>query len=213
MMVRQVPSKHRHLPNFMVSQNRILYYQTIDIHFKFLPFPSSQVFRMHFKYEWTLCFRVYVNCKSKAAPVHAVKTYRGSRCIAPLILKLGTRCRWAVNFRSRPLYHLESAPIPTEQEPGWAPAPVWTFWWREKSLTAARIGIPDGSTRDLVTTMTTLSRLPTYCHTAPDLSYYIPHSATYIAPQLNNQPLNIWSTKQSSTIFLVSRFLTFHPIC
>jgi hypothetical protein len=146
------------------------------------------------------------NGKSKAAPVHDVKTYSGSKCIAALILKLGTSWRWAFNFTSRPLYHLESAPISTEQEPGWAPAADWTFWWREKFLTAARIGIPDGPARGLVTTLTTLYRLPTYCHIAPDLSYYIPHSATYSAPQLNNQPLNISSTKQSSTIFPVSRF-------
>ena len=55
-------------------------------------------------------------------------------------------------------------------------------------------GIPDGPARGLVTTLTTLSRLPTYCHIASDLSNYeyIPHSATYSAPQLNNQPLNIY---------------------
>lgn len=176
---------------------------------------------MHFKYEWTLWFWVYVidwyqkmhlvwilagdflqkniamlttvrwNCKSIASPVHAVKTYRGRRCIAPLVLKLGTRCRWAVNFMSRPLYHLESAPIPTEQESGWAPVPVWTFWLREKFLTAARIGIPDGPTRDLVTTLTKLSRLPTCCNIASDFSYYTPHSASYSGTQLNNQPPNI----------------------
>ena len=36
--------------------------------------------------------------------VHATKAYRGSRGAAPLILNLGTRWRWAVNFTSRPIY-------------------------------------------------------------------------------------------------------------
>jgi hypothetical protein len=35
---------------------------------------------------------------------HAVKTYMGSRGIAPLILDLGTRWRWVVCFTHRPLY-------------------------------------------------------------------------------------------------------------
>jgi hypothetical protein len=35
---------------------------------------------------------------SKAASVHAMKAYWGSRCIAPLILDLGTISRWVVSF-------------------------------------------------------------------------------------------------------------------
>jgi hypothetical protein len=36
--------------------------------------------------------------------VHATKAYGGSRGVAPLILTLGTRRRWVVNFISRPIY-------------------------------------------------------------------------------------------------------------
>ena len=37
-------------------------------------------------------------------PVHVLKAYRGSRGLAPVILNLGIRWRWVVNFRHRPLY-------------------------------------------------------------------------------------------------------------
>jgi hypothetical protein len=148
---------------------------------------------------------VWYKGKSKAAPVQAMKIYRGNAGIAPLILKLGTRWRWVVNFTSRPLYHLEIAPIPLNRSLGGHQLPVWKFGRRKTFLTAARIGIPDGLARGLVTTLTTLSRLPAYCHISSHLSYFIPHSATYSAPPLNDKPLNKESTKQSSTIFPVSR--------
>jgi hypothetical protein len=41
-------------------------------------------------------------------PVHAMKAYRGSRFIVPLILDLSTRWRWVVNFKFWPL-------IPTKE--------------------------------------------------------------------------------------------------
>jgi hypothetical protein len=34
-------------------------------------------------------------------------------------------------------------PVPPEQEVGWDPEPIWTFW-REKSLPPARIWTSDG---------------------------------------------------------------------
>jgi len=43
------------------------------------------------------------NNKGKVVPVHAMKIYRRSRGIAPLILNLGTRLRWVVNFTPQPL--------------------------------------------------------------------------------------------------------------
>jgi hypothetical protein len=36
--------------------------------------------------------------------VHAMKTYRGRKGIAPLILKLGARWRWEINGTPSPLY-------------------------------------------------------------------------------------------------------------
>lgn len=44
--------------------------------------------------------RVY---RSKVVPVYAVKAYRGTRSVAPLIRNSGTRWRWVVNFTSWPL--------------------------------------------------------------------------------------------------------------
>jgi hypothetical protein len=42
--------------------------------------------------------------KVKIFPLPAMKTYRGSRGIAPLFLNLGCRCRWVVNFTLQPLF-------------------------------------------------------------------------------------------------------------
>jgi hypothetical protein len=39
-----------------------------------------------------------------------METYRGSRGIAPLILDLGIRWRWVVNFMPRPLYPQGKSP-------------------------------------------------------------------------------------------------------
>lgn len=36
-----------------------------------------------------------------------------------------------VSFTPQPLYLREITPVPTEQEAGWATAPVWTFWRRK----------------------------------------------------------------------------------
>jgi hypothetical protein len=41
---------------------------------------------------------------------HAMKTYGGSEVIALCILNLGTRCRWVVCFRPRPLYPRSKGP-------------------------------------------------------------------------------------------------------
>ena len=50
----------------------------------------------------------------------------------------GTRCRWVVIFTPQ-----EKHTVPTEQEAGWAPQPVWPFWKSEKSLARSRIWILD----------------------------------------------------------------------
>jgi hypothetical protein len=42
--------------------------------------------------------------------VHSMKSYRGSRCIMPLILNLCTKLRWAASFTLRLLYPVERAP-------------------------------------------------------------------------------------------------------
>jgi hypothetical protein len=39
---------------------------------------------------------------------------------------LGARWGWMVNTTPRPLYLGERDPVPTVQEVGWAPGPIWT---------------------------------------------------------------------------------------
>jgi hypothetical protein len=51
-------------------------------------------------------------------PVYPMKTYRGNRGRAPLILNLGTSWRWVVNITPQPLYPPERDPIPILQEAG-----------------------------------------------------------------------------------------------
>jgi hypothetical protein len=50
----------------------------------------------------------------KVVLVHAIKAYRGSRGIAPLILNLCTRWKREVDIIPRPLYPWESTPIAVE---------------------------------------------------------------------------------------------------
>jgi len=50
-----------------------------------------------------------VTCE--AAIVHAMKTYRGNIGIAPLILRLGARRRWAVSTTLRSLWAPERSPL------------------------------------------------------------------------------------------------------
>jgi hypothetical protein len=61
---------------------------------------------------------VYVR---KGVPDHAVKAYRGTRGVAPLILKLGARWKWVFTIAPLPLYPREKIrPVPIEEEAGWS---------------------------------------------------------------------------------------------
>lgn len=48
------------------------------------------------------CHNIYQKCK--IIPVHAIKSHRGSRGIAPFILNRGIRWRLVFNIQSQPLY-------------------------------------------------------------------------------------------------------------
>jgi hypothetical protein len=63
-----------------------------------------------------------------------MKSYRGSRGLAPLNLNLGTRWRYVVNITPRPLYTKEGAQVLIEYEAGSAPESVSTFRRREEFL-------------------------------------------------------------------------------
>ena len=52
--------------------------------------------------------------------------HRGSRGIALFFLDDGTRRGYVVIVTSRPLFTSGKYPVPTVQEIGWTPGPVWT---------------------------------------------------------------------------------------
>jgi hypothetical protein len=66
---------------------------------------------------------------------HTMKTYWGSGGIAPRILNLGTRRRWAISFMPKALTPRERALVPVVWEAEWVPEPVWT-WWRRENIPA-----------------------------------------------------------------------------
>jgi len=54
-----------------------------------------------------------VKVKGKVAPIHAMKAYRGSKGIAPLIFNLRTRFGCVVKIISKLLYPWERTLVPT----------------------------------------------------------------------------------------------------
>jgi len=62
----------------------------------------------------------YFEGKGKVVSVHAIKAYRGSRGVLPLILNLGTKWRWVVIFTLRAIYFQERTLVPIT----WATDPV-----------------------------------------------------------------------------------------
>jgi hypothetical protein len=76
------------------------------------------------------------DCRDKEGnivPLHAMKENLAGRSITPLILKLCTRRRWAVNDTPQMLYPGEKEPS-THWTGSWVGLePVWMFW-REKNL-------------------------------------------------------------------------------
>jgi hypothetical protein len=63
-----------------------------------------------------------------------MKTYRGRSDMDPLILNLGTRRRWVVNFTMQLLYSREGTSNLNEYEAGWVREPVSTIAWSRKNL-------------------------------------------------------------------------------
>lgn len=66
---------------------------------------SVRTDRRSFEGKQTLGFgqlHISTKVKGEVVPVHVMNAYRVSRGTAPLVLKLGTRCRWVVSFTPRP---------------------------------------------------------------------------------------------------------------
>jgi hypothetical protein len=73
-----------------------------------------------------------------------MKAYCWSGGIAPHILDLSTRWKWVASFMSLLLFPPWKEPlVPTGQEDGWAPKPVWTQWCREKFPAPVRTWTPN----------------------------------------------------------------------
>ena len=62
--------------------------------------------------------------RDTAVPVHAVKVYRRSRDIHPVILYLASSSRWVVSFILPPLCAWERVPLSIELKAEWFPEPV-----------------------------------------------------------------------------------------
>jgi hypothetical protein len=65
--------------------------------------------------------------KGRVVPVHAMKAYRGSRCLALLILNLGAGGRRVVDTMPQRFYSPEVTLVSIVQEAGWVAEPVWIF--------------------------------------------------------------------------------------
>ena len=70
------------------------------------------------KVKWTLVQALRL-CTGRTA-------HRESRGIALLFHDHGTRRGWVVSVTPRPLFTPGKDPVPTVQEAGWVPGPVWT---------------------------------------------------------------------------------------
>jgi hypothetical protein len=66
-----------------------------------------------------------------------IKTLCQSGGVAPRVLNCDTRKKWVVSLTTWLLNPEGEMPVPAGWENGWTPAPVWTLWRKEKSLTLA----------------------------------------------------------------------------
>ena len=93
--------------------------------------------------------------------LHTMQLYRGRKGVPPHILNLGATWDRVVNITLRPLYSSPPSPlppttgeittVPIQLEVWWAPASVWKFCRREKSIFPGETRTPDRRARSLVT--------------------------------------------------------------
>jgi hypothetical protein len=102
----------------------------------FIIIPGPESFETRCLY-WTL--RKWQNYKAKALTLHATEALGGEEVQLLLILDLGTRWGWvSASCPGRALAPGKAPPVPTVQETGWAPVPVWTKRLEEKSFRLCR---------------------------------------------------------------------------
>ena len=76
--------------------------------------------------------------KVEIVPAQAMKAYRLSSGIAPLILSLGFRGRSVIKFTSQLLYYKERTSVPTVEGATWATEPVWAVLEQNKYIVSSR---------------------------------------------------------------------------
>jgi hypothetical protein len=74
------------------------------------------------------------NCKAEVIPVDVVKTYEGSKRIAPPILNRGTRWKWFVSIKPGLSAAQKIAPVPIHCDAGWIQLSLWMLWRRQNPL-------------------------------------------------------------------------------
>ena len=98
--------------------------------------------------------------KKKKVPTPAMKAYKGNGGIAPLILNLGSKCRYEANFTHLPFCPRGKSPrYPLNGRLGGGPRPVLNVLLK-RSVASAGIRTPDSPVRRLLTVLITLNRLP-----------------------------------------------------
>jgi hypothetical protein len=108
---------------------------------------------------------LFVPVKIKVAPVHAIKAHGGgSGDLVPLILNVGARWRWLVNFTPRPLCPRERILVPIEYEVMNVPDSVWMLLEKRQIFAPAGYRSTDLPARRIVSVLTTPVQLRS--HTA-----------------------------------------------
>ena len=81
--------------------------------------------------------------KGEDVPLHAIEEYTENGGDAPLSLNLDIRWRSGGSFTSRTFdLWVNSPPLPTEYQTGWAAEAVWAFWKIKKTSDPCRDSEP-----------------------------------------------------------------------
>jgi hypothetical protein len=133
-------------------------------------------------------YRYFIDLKAKAVPIHAVEALwgKGSSSYSFLTLALDGS-EWSASRPSRALPPGKGPPVPTVQEAGWAPQPVWLYRPAPQKLQVATAPASDtvykfadapGPRRKteinnevIVSSHALQNRQPAYCHT--DFSLFL----------------------------------------
>ena len=89
------------------------------------------------------CFRSHwlqlFLCRSRVFTVNVTKVNKGSRSVAALFHSHGTKSRWVLCITPWPLYSQGTTPVPTAQETGCTPEPVWEVFERRRIVSTTGI--------------------------------------------------------------------------